>query len=140
MTWQAFVLLLLTAFFWGAPPIMEKAALGVSDPLAGLTIRQITIALLLLGFVSFSGRWQQVQAISGRDRLLFALSGISAGLLGMITYYYALRITPASKAVPIAASYPLVAAILAFFFLGEKLTATRLAGIVLIISGVWLVR
>ncbi len=140
MSWQAFVLLLLTAFFWGVPPILEKSALGVSDPVAGLTIRQIAVTLILVVFVTLSGRWGDLQTVSARDRWLFAFSGISAGLLGMVTYYYALRVTPASRAVPIAASYPLVAAVLAFIFLGEKLTATRLAGIALIISGVYLVR
>ncbi len=140
MSWQAFILLLLTAFFWGLPPIMEKAALGGSDPVAGLTIRQIAVTLILIVFVTLSGRWEHVQAVSVRDRWLFILSGISAGLLGMVTYYYALRVTPASRAVPISASYPLVAAILAVIFLGEKMTAVRLAGIVLIVSGVYLVR
>ena len=140
MSVQAFVLLILTAFFWGFAPILEKAALGVSDPVAGLTIRQIGVTLILVAFVSFSGRWEQVQSITPRDRWFFILSGISAGLLGMLTYYYALRTTPASKAVPIAASYPLVAALLAFILFGEKLTAARLAGIVFIVSGVYLVR
>jgi transporter family protein len=58
----------------------------------------------------------------------------------MLTYFYALQAAPASRAVPIAASYPLVAALLGIAFLGESLTLSKLAGTVLIIAGVWLVK
>lgn len=140
MTTYAFFLLVLTAFFWGAPPAFEKAALRTTDPVVGLTIRSIFVSSILLIFVTFAGKWTDILKTPLRDKLFFSLSGLSAGLLGMIFYYMALKITPISKAVPVAASYPLVAVLLGIVFLGESVTLQKVAGTLLIIFGVWLVK
>ncbi|MFC2061361.1 EamA family transporter [Elusimicrobiota bacterium] len=52
----------------------------------------------------------------------------------------ALKDAPASKAVPISATYPLIAAVLGVIILKENVTLIRLLGTVLIISGVCLVK
>jgi transporter family protein len=58
----------------------------------------------------------------------------------MWTYYTALKLEATSRIVPIAASYPLVTAILSALILGEGLTVPRLIGTGLIVSGIWLVK
>lgn len=140
MPLQVFLLLIVTAILWGITPVVEKVALKSTDPLTGLVIRSIFVAFVLLIICSVTGKWSQVMNTSARDKIFFCLSGLMAGLLGMLTYYFALKISPASKAVPIAATYPLVAAILGVIFLGENVTLLRIIGTVFIIAGVWLVK
>ncbi len=136
MTISAFFLLLMTAFFWGIPAVFEKVALKTTDPMVGITIRSVFVSLILLTLTGFMGKWGTILNTPLRDKALFSLSGLLAGLLGMLTYYYALRVTPVSKAVPIAASYPIIAAVLGIIFLGEHLSWQRFIGIAFIITGV----
>jgi len=63
-----------------------------------------------------------------------------AGLLGMWTYYTALKMEATSKIVPIAACYPLVTAFLSVLILKEGVTFQRIIGTALIVSGIWLVK
>ncbi len=140
MTLKVLSLLLLTAILWGSTPIIEKYALTGSQPLIGVTVRSLAITFILILFHLFSGRWREVVELPLKSKVLFSLSGIMAGLLGMLTYFYALKASPASKAVPIAATYPLIAALLGIIILGENLTASKLIGTVLIIAGVWMVK
>ncbi|NQT06897.1 MAG: EamA family transporter, partial [Candidatus Omnitrophica bacterium] len=61
-------------------------------------------------------------------------------LLGMWTYFAALKLGATSKIVPIAAAYPLVTAILSIIILKEGVTIMRFIGTALIIAGIWLVK
>ena len=96
------------------------------------------IGLLLLTFLSGKGR--ALIDLDGRSILLFGASGVMAGLLGMWTYYGALKMEATSKIVPIAACYPLVTALLSVLVLKEGVTLPRVAGTALIVSGIWQVK
>jgi transporter family protein len=78
--------------------------------------------------------------VDGKSLLLFSMSGLMAGLLGMWTYFTVLKMEATSKIVPIAASYPLVTAVLSFFIPKEGLTLPRVIGTVLIVVGIWFVK
>ncbi len=129
-----------TALLWGATPILEKMGLAKVDPLIGVTTRSaiVTAGLFLLIFLTGKGR--ALMELDGRSLLLFGASGMMAGLLGMWTYYSALRMEVTSKVVPIAASYPLVTALLSVLILKEEVTLHRVIGTALIVSGIWLVK
>jgi transporter family protein len=133
-------LLVVTALLWGATPIIEKIGLVKVDPLIGVTIRSaiVTVGLFILTF--FLGRGKALIEVDGKSFLMFGLSGVMAGLLGMWTYYIALKMGPTSKIVPIAACYPLVTAFLSVLVLREGVTLSRVIGTVLIVSGIWLVQ
>lgn len=110
------------------------------DPLVGVTVRSaiVTAGLLLLTFLLGKGR--ALIELDGKSILLFGASGLMAGLLGMWTYYGALKIEATSKIVPIAACYPLVTALLSVFVLKEGISLHRVVGTALIVSGIWLVK
>ena len=72
--------------------------------------------------------------------IVFAISGLLAGLIGMVTYFILLKVSLASKVVPLVATYPLVTAILSTLFLKEPITIERLLGTVFIVAGVFLVK
>jgi transporter family protein len=86
------------------------------------------------------GKGKALVEVDGKGFLLFGTSGLMAGLLGMWTYYTALRMEATSKIVPIAASYPLVTALLSILVLREGVTLPRVIGTALIVVGIWFVK
>ena len=134
------LLLAVTTLLWGATPIIEKIGLAKVDPLVGVTVRSTVVTIGLFILLLFMGKGRELIEVSGRNILLFGASGVMAGLLGMWTYYMALRMEATSKIVPIAASYPLVTAFLSVLILREGVTLSRVAGTALIVSGIWLVK
>lgn len=134
------LLLLLTVLFWGAAPIFDKAALKKCDPVTGAVIRGLAIGLAMIIIGLFFGKFKGLENVPKKNLLFFAVSGILAGALGTLTYLKLLQSGQTSKIVPLAATYPLVTAILGVMFLGETLTFYRLIGIVLIISGIFMVK
>ena len=110
------------------------------DPLIGVTVRStiVTAGLLLLTFLLGKGR--ALIELEGKTIFLFGASGMMAGLLGMWTYYGALKMEATSKIVPIAACYPLITALLSVLVLREGVTFHRVVGTALIVSGIWLVK
>jgi len=132
--------LVATTLLWGTTPILEKMGLKKVDPLIGVTIRSaiVTAGLFLLTFLL--GKGKALMELDGKSIFLFGASGMIAGLLGMWTYYGALKIEATSRIVPIAACYPLVTALLSVLILKEEITLHRIIGTALIVSGVWLVK
>ena len=60
------------------------------------------------------------------------------GMLGTMTFYVLLRVAPASIVVPLSALYPVVTVVLAYFFLHEDLSLTRVAGVACALVAIWL--
>ncbi len=60
------------------------------------------------------------------------------GVLGTMTFYVLLRVAPASTVVPLSALYPVVTVVLAYFFLHEDLSLTRIAGVACALAAIWL--
>ena len=133
-------LLVVTTLLWGTTPILEKIGLARVDPLMGVTIRSavVTAGLIILTFLL--GKGKALIELDGKSVLLFGASGVMAGLLGMWTYYTALKMEATSKIVPIAACYPLVTALLSALVLKEGATPHRIIGTALIVFGIWLVK
>ena len=134
------VLLILTAILWGSSPILEKIGLRYTSPLIALTVRSVGVTVILLITLASVGRLKELLSLEGKTIALFIISGTMAGLLGMWTYFGALKAGATSKIVPIAACYPLITAFLSVIFLKEGVTLVRLIGTILIVAGVWLVK
>ncbi len=135
MEGKVVALWLLTLLFWGSAPLFEKIGLRGTDPLLALTLRTGVAALILVLATLLSGKFSGMAALTWREFLALAMSGLVAGVLGMFTYFSLLKTGAASKIVPLTAAYPLVTALLAFLFLGEKLSLMRLLGILLTVAG-----
>jgi len=137
---EVILFLVITAFLWGATPVLEKMGLGKTDPLTGVTIRSVAVTLALIIYLFFTGKFTQVFRADAKTIIIFSITGLMAGLVGMLTYFFALKKGATSQIVPIAATYPLVTVILSAALLGEHVTPLRLFGTLLIISGIWLVQ
>jgi len=140
MKTEVLSLLILTAILWGSTPVLEKIGLGKTDPLTGVTIRSIAVTVALLIFLAFTGRIKNIFQVDTKTIAIFTITGLLAGLFGMLTYFFALQKGATSQIVPIAAAYPLVTAVLSILVLGEHVTPVRITGTILIVLGIWLVQ
>jgi transporter family protein len=129
---------LLAALLWGSAPVLEKLGLVKISPLAGLAIRTITITILLVVIAFFTDLTKEIVSVDSKSLFFLVVSGIIAGLLGMWSYFKALKCWEASRVVPIVGAYPLFAFLFALLFLGEKLTLQKALGVLLVVSGVFL--
>jgi len=137
---MVYIFLLLTILFWGTTPVVEKSALNNTSPFIGLTIRSTVVVIILWIATLITGKLNILFKSDTKTIILFSLSGILASLLGMLTYYSALKLDLSSRVVPLAATYPLISALWAYIFLGEQLTLPRIIGTILIITGILLVK
>ena len=137
---NVYFFLLLTAILWGSSPILEKMGLSRATAFAAVTIRSIVITSILIIIMFLTNKTKEVFLVSPKTILIFATSGIMAGLAGMWTYFMALKMGATSRVVPIAATYPLVTALLSFIILQEKFTVIRFIGTIVIVCGIWLVK
>jgi len=134
------LLLLLTALLWGVTPVLEKIGLGKTDPLTGVTIRSLAVTIGLLLYLISTGRISKVFQVDIKTASIFITTGLIAGLFAMLTYFTALKKGATSQVVPIAATYPLIAAALSVLILGEKVNPARIIGTLFIVIGVWFVQ
>ena len=125
----------LTLFFWGSSPLLEKVALKTVPPLLALALRTGIAALILILALLFTGEVRGIRELSLKEVLVLGASGLLAGVLGMFTYFSLLKTGAASKIVPLTAAYPLVTALMALLFLKEHLHWERLLGIILTVTG-----
>lgn len=135
-----YVFVALTVLFWGIAPIFDKAALKNGDPYLGIIIRGLAIGLSMLVVMLIGSKAKDISILPAKTIAYFAVSGLFAGILGTLTFYKALQSGATSQIVPLAATYPLVTALLSVALLGETVTAARIAGTVLIVGGIWLVK
>lgn len=141
MNGRAYLLSILTAVIWGVAPIFEKIGLsGKIEPYVAVVVRSIPIMMVSFLGLLFMGKVGSLGQLASKDVLFVAIGGLLAGFLGQITIYSALKTGQASVVVPIAATYPLIAMIIAVLFLGEPVTWQKAAGVILVVSGVLLLK
>ena len=137
---QVWIFLLITILCWGTTPILEKLGLKDLDVFTGLFIRSAAVFFILLIAFIASGKINSLSKVPAKTIVIFSVTGILAGLVGMWTYFKVLKISPSSKIVPLAATYPLVAAILGVYILKEEFSWLRIVGTILIVAGILLVK
>lgn len=139
---KAFYFALMTAVVWGIVPILEKMGVTrVVVPTAGILIRScgVIIGVSILAIFNKDAVRIALKADS-HTIFLLVLSGFMASIIGQIFFYNALKVGEASKVVPIAGTYPLVAFVLGIIFLGETLTFVKAGGVIFVILGLILLR
>jgi transporter family protein len=90
--------------------------------------------------LSGPGKAGELAHLEIRNIFFLVTGGLIAGFFGQLALYNALKVGEASIVVPISATYPLITLIIAVLFLGESVTLTKVLGIILVISGVALLR
>lgn len=131
---------LLSAVCAALVAILGKIGLQQIDANAATAIRSVIMALFLIGVVAVQGKFTQLAEIVAQKKALsfIVLSGI-AGALSWLFYFLALKYGKVSQVGPIDKLSVVIAVVLAFLFLGEKISWTGVLGVVLIAAGALLV-
>ncbi len=127
---------LLAALLWGLAPVFEKLGFMKISALAGMTVRNIAITLVLVLIVLLTNTGKELLQADLKTIAYIILGGMLAGLLGMWSYFQAIKYGEASRIVPIAGTYPLFAFLFSILFLGEQLTLQKTIGVILVVCGV----
>ena len=135
MSWIFYAL--LSAVFAALTAILAKIGIKDVDSNLATAIRTIVIVLFAWGIVFYQGTAKQLSGISRFSLVFLLLSGVATGL-SWLFYFHALQIGQASRVAPIDKLSLVMTVMLAWFFLGEKLTAPVIAGAILMSVGAFL--
>ena len=120
---------------WGAYGIAAKIALNA----IGLQVLIWSQVASLVLFPTYFLLFKELLPLKlDGAGIAWALGAGVLGVSGGVVLYLLLRDAPASMVIPISALYPVVTVILAFLFLHEELSWSRVAGIALAVIAIWL--
>jgi drug/metabolite transporter (DMT)-like permease len=124
----------LTALSWGSSDFLGQYSARRIGTLRTTLYMQVTGFLLLSAALPWFGGWGHLADGSGwRPWAWGVLAGV-VNIVSTLALYRSFEIGKMSVVAPISASYPVVTVLLSWLS-GERLTALRVAGIVLILCG-----
>lgn len=131
---------ILTALAWAGSSIILKSLTAKIDTLSLNTLRLWVGSVILLAFISLSGRGADFLHTPFLPLVYVIASGIIAMAIGDSIYIKSLSVLDASIAFPIAqCSFPVLTVLVAVLFLGETFTWITGAGAVLVVLGIYLI-
>ena len=132
-TWRGHLMFMSAAAFWSVYFKMS----GLS-PLHALSIGTFWAAIALAVFISFRGN-ADFSVIPINDIFMMALlQGVLVGLISTLLYSCAVTNLGPAKTGAIGALTPVLTLLGGWLFLGENITANKLAGMILVTFGVML--
>jgi drug/metabolite transporter (DMT)-like permease len=126
------------AICWAIAPIFYRQALFQTSPISANIVRCATNAAVMMFVLLAFDKWNTLANLPASVILITVLSGFVGLVIGDTLYMKGLQSIGVSRAVPLAATYPLFSLVWATFLLGEPVTATIVAGAVTIVVGIWL--
>jgi transporter family protein len=136
---DAFLWAMVSASIWGVVPLLEKIGLMKSTPLAGLFYRCIGVVIGLVVLLCVV-KPREIRSVDPRSAFLLVLSGFLASFIAQICFYNGLKLGQVSRVVPVSGSYPFISFLLGVVLLGESFSPQKMAGVFLIITGIWVLR
>lgn len=137
---EAFFLALLTAFIWGFVPFLEKVGLSSVEPTDAYLVRCAGAFLGVIIIVAFTPQFPSFGKMGIKSICFLVLAGILAGFVAQVVFYKALKTGEISRIIPITSCYPLFTFLLSWIFLGEEVTLSKVAGMLLILGGILLLK
>ena len=126
-----------SALFAGLTSILAKCGIKKTDSTAATAIRTIAVLAFSWLMVFIVGSQSEITSMSLKSWVFLILSGIATGA-SWLCYFKALSLGDINKVVPIDKSSTVLTIILALIFFGEEITPVKLAAIVLIAVGTFL--
>ncbi|MFC5529313.1 EamA family transporter [Cohnella yongneupensis] len=128
---------LLSAATAALVAIFGKLGLKDIDANAATAIRAVVMTVFLLGVVLVQGKFGQLgEIVAQRKAMFFILLSGAAGALSWLFYFLALKTGKVAQVGPIDKLSVVLAVVLAYFFLGERISYMNAAGVGLIAIGV----
>lgn len=128
--WVIFAL--LSAFFAGITAVLSKVGIKNVNSDLGTAIRTIVVFVFAWLMVFVVDAWDGITSITSKTLIFLILSGLVTGA-SWLCYFKALKLGDVNKVAPIDKSSTVLTMILAFVFLGEKITILK--GICIILIG-----
>jgi transporter family protein len=131
---QWFFWSLLSALFAAATAVLAKIGVAGVDSNLATAIRTTVILIFTWLIAFYTAGAISVEKLSARTWIFLALSGLATGL-SWLCYFRALQLGPASRVAPVDKLSVVFVIVFAAMFLGERFTAAKFAGGVLIAAG-----
>ncbi len=126
---------LIAGILWGVDPLLLKKGMTLSNVSTATLTMQIVSVLTLSAATGIRGEFHFAE-LSFAAFWPFIAAGAVGASFGKIFYYYGIDTVGASKSVSIKNSSPILTTILAVAILGERVTLSLAAGVVLIVAGI----
>ncbi|MEC0370643.1 EamA family transporter [Paenibacillus chibensis] len=126
-----------SALFAGITSILAKIGIRNVDSNLATALRTWVVLIFSWLMVFIVGSQNTMPDISGRSLLFLVLSGLTTGA-SWICYFRALQLGHVNKVVPVDKSSNVLTMILAFIFLGERMTWIMVIGMVVIAVGTYM--
>lgn len=124
------------AALWGAGTVFGRRLLA-HVPFSTLTALRFAVTLPALGVLAFNSGW----AVPGPAQVPPLLAtALLSGLVGLLLYYWGLRVTPAAVATLCELWFPVTAIVVSALFLGAAPTGHQVVGIVLLMAALAFMR
>lgn len=136
------VMVFASTLFWGAGTILGRTMPQPRNPLAASSLQMIAGGAMLLVASAFGEAWEPVRHIQVNDRAWLAVLFLVFGgsLTGFTAYMWLVRHTSAAAVATYAYVNPLVAMLLGWLFLDERLHPRTAVAAALILGGVLLMQ
>ena len=125
---------LMSALFAAFTSIFAKIGIENINSNLATAIRTVVVLIMAWGIVFATGMQSGIADISRKSWIFLFLSGAATGL-SWLCYYKALQTGEASKVIPIDKFSVVIAIVLAYVVLGEKVNLKTVIGGILITAG-----
>jgi len=123
---------------WAIAPILYRKALLSTKPISANIVRCATNAAVMVVVLLLIGLAGTLAALPMKTMVLVIASGAIGLGVGDSLYMIGLKYVGVSRAVPLAATYPLFSLVWATFLLGQSISIFEILGALIIIFGIWL--
>jgi drug/metabolite transporter (DMT)-like permease len=128
-----------TVLGYATANIFDRVAVGQADPLMGPVLRglpSLALGLILMWKHRTLGQLSpgSPQYIGLRPILAFVAAGVIS-TLGLFAYYFAMVVGGVTITIPVQETYVIWGTLIAWIFLGERISRYALAGIIVIFVG-----
>lgn len=134
------VMLLVSNFIWGSQFVMVKVAQEQMGPVFATFFPMTIATLILIPIVRKENKKNQNQAGTGRmpmtDVRDFILIGVCGQVVAQLFVTWGVRLSLAENAALLMLCLPVSTAVMAYFFLGERMSLIRWISFALAIAGV----
>jgi drug/metabolite transporter (DMT)-like permease len=128
------------ALFWATSLVALRYVLIDDGLFVATSSRSLIIIVILTLVLGTNGRLEELRhrKLSRNAKYLALISGAWGIGLGGLLFYYSMEFIGTARATAISATYPLFAGFLGTLLLGEKMTVQKVAGAILVVTGLML--
>ncbi|MDR2047567.1 MAG: EamA family transporter [Clostridiales bacterium] len=131
------VFALLSAAFSSLTAVLSKKGLKNIDSHSAVFLRTCVVLIFIWAIVLFTGAQEGITRLDGNNILFLALSGAATGG-SWLCYYKALSIGDVNKVAAVDKSSVTLTVLIGFVFLRETVTAFKIAGLIAVTGGTYL--